>query len=265
MLSPGNLARYEAHGIEPARGVCDVVDQYWHVSWSLPADESLDQSIIDLPAVTITIEDGDVPAPLMVTGVQSGAWRRRIHGRGRVFAIRLRPAGLAVVSDLDPTSIEDSALELTERLDPRLFGVVQAVAAKSDMAERAFLADQAIGEALAHRAPRRNDLLANRALDELRARVRSRTGEALANQLGVSQRTLQRALTDTLGHGPKWISRRIRLQEVALALASKPREDLANIAAELGYTDQSHLAQDFRSVAGVTPSTYRVSIQQLQA
>jgi hypothetical protein len=59
-----------------------------------PSVSAIDQRIIDLPAVTVTIEDGDVPAPLVVTGLHGQAWKRRITGTGEVFAIRLRPAGL---------------------------------------------------------------------------------------------------------------------------------------------------------------------------
>jgi proline iminopeptidase len=51
----------------------------------------------------------------------------------------------------------------------------------------------------------------------------------------VSERTIQRALRVTLGRGPKWVSRRIRLQEVARALASEATPDLAALTTELGY------------------------------
>ena len=88
MLAPDNLTRYHAHWVAPDPAVADVVDQYWHVSWNL-GDQSVDQRIIDAPAVTLTVEEGDVPAPLVITGVQARAWHRTIHGRGSFVAIRL--------------------------------------------------------------------------------------------------------------------------------------------------------------------------------
>lgn len=228
VLHPGNLARYDAHWIAPDPAVSAAVDQYWHVSWALRDGERLDQRIIDLPAITVTIEEGDVPAPL-VTGVQARAWRRTVHGRGGVFAIRLRPAGLAALSDLAPEQLANATVPLTETLDAGLHELVRHIAAQPTPA----------------------------------ARIHSGTSVPLSRRFHVHERTIQRALKVTLGHGPKWISRRVRLQEVALALAARLNDDLASIAADLGYTDQSHLASDFRAVAGVTPSTYRRDLARL--
>lgn len=218
VLVPENLTRYAASWITPVPAIAAVVDQFWHVSWSFAEGETTDQRIIDLPAITATIEEGDVPAPLVVTGVQNGAWRRTIRGQGRVFAIRLRPAGLAVVSDLTPTAVKNAAIPLTTALDARLHEFMRSVAAASTPVERARVAGEAIAARLAERPASEKGLLANAVLDELRARIRNRTGSTLAHHFGVSERTIQRALVDTTGHGPKWISRRIRLQEVALAL-----------------------------------------------
>ena len=51
--------------------------------------------------------------------------------------------------------------------------------------------------------------------------------------------------------------RRRRLQEAAQRLREQPDTELAALAAELGYADQAHLAGDFRTVLGLTPSRYR--------
>lgn len=257
VLYPDRLARYAAGWIAPDPAVSAVVEQYWHVSWALDEGERLDQPIIDLPAVNVTVEEGDVPAPLVVTGVHGRAWRRVIRGTGQVFAIRMRPAGLAVLSGLAPPQLADATMSLTAKLDSRLHALMRTVAASSSPAERARAADQAIRGVLVEHAPTPAGLLANDVLDELRERIHHRTGPTLADRFARSERTIQRACIDALGHGPKWLSRRIRLQEVALALATRPDDDLAVIAAELGYTDQSHLTSDFRTATGITPDAYR--------
>lgn len=59
------------------------------------------------------------------------------------------------------------------------------------------------------------------------------------------------------------MSRRIRLQEIARALASGDTTDLAALATELGYTDQAHLTADFRTTAGMTPGAYARELRHL--
>lgn len=260
VLHPTNLERYGARWFAPADDVAPVVDRYWHVRWNLEVGEQINQRIIELPAVTLSIEEGAVPAPLVVTGVQNRAWTRQIIRSGSVFGIRLRPAGLAVVSDLAPNQIADATTPVTRRLDLRLHTLLRRIAAESTPESRVRAADESIGEYLADRPLGPERRLANSVLDDLSAHIRSRIGFDLSDRHGVSARTIQMALNSTLGHGPKWVSRRIRLQEVARLLALEPDLNLAQLAIDLGYTDQAHLTNDFRDVAGVTPGAYRMSL-----
>ncbi|HVL61882.1 MAG TPA: helix-turn-helix domain-containing protein [Microbacterium sp.] len=261
ILHPRNVERFAATWLDPHPSVADAVDRYWHVTWELPAGERIDQRIIDHPAVTLTIESGDVPAPLVVTGVQGGAWRRRITGSGSVFAIRLRPAGLAVVSDLPVRQLADATTPVIPALDARLHRLLATIEPAADASARASAADAAIGALLEERPLDAEQELANAVLVELADRVRRRTGTTLAARFGVSDRAVQRALARTVGHGPKWVARRVRLQEVARVLSTDASAELADLAVRLGYADQSHLSNDFRGVVGLTPGAYQRSVR----
>jgi len=81
--------------------------------------------------------------------------------------------------------------------------------------------------------------------------------ERLAGVAGVSVRPLQRLFREHVGASPKWVIRRNRLQEVAVRIESGDSPNLAALAADLGYTDQAHLARDFRSATGLSPSAFR--------
>ena len=262
MLHPHNVERFAATWLDPHPSVAAVVDRYWHVTWNLPFGEHIDQRIIDHPAVTLTIESGDVPAPLVVTGVQAGAWRRRITGRGSVFAIRLRPAGLAVVSDLAVGDLADATTPVTPALDPRLHRLLATIEPATDASAQASAADTAIAALVEARPLDAEQELANAVLVELADRVRRRTGTTLAARFGVTDRTVQRALARTVGHGPKWVARRVRLQEVARVLSTDASAELADLAVRLGYADQSHLSNDFRGVVGLTPGAYQRSVRR---
>lgn len=263
LLAPDKLQRYGARWFDPAEAVTPVVDRYWFMEWNLDADETIEQRIIDTPGVTLTIEAGGGPGPLVVTGVQERAWTRIIAGTGSAFGIRLRPAGLAALSSLSPADIADSTIPLTSALSHGLHTLLSEIAQAPTPAEQAAAADAVIARRLGAVTLSPDLLLANAIVEDLTQRVRSRAGQDLAEQFGVSERTVQRVLKTTLGKGPKWITRRVRLQEVAAVIATEPDADLAALAADLGYTDQAHLTGDFRAVTGITPGAYRRSLQAL--
>lgn len=132
-------------------------------------------------------------------------------------------------------------------------------------AARAAVADELIEARLRESRPPDTHLLANRVLDELRSRPYHRTGGPLAERLGVSERTVQRAPAATLGTGPRQAARRIRMQQTAQAIATSGDEELAGVAVQLGYADQAHLISDFRAATGTTPGAYRRELRRLAA
>ena len=72
-------------------------------------------------------------------------------------------------------------------------------------------------------------------------------------------RRLQRLFMEYVGVGPKWVIRRYRLQEAVEQAAGGPL-NWADLAADLGYSDQAHLVRDFTAVAGVSPAAYARSV-----
>ena len=263
VLHPANLRRYNAEWFEPAPRVRDVVERYWSVTWNLPVGQAITQRIIAAPAVTLTLESGSVPAPIVVTGVYRGAWQREIRESGSAFGIRLRPAGLGVLSDLTPQRIADVTLPSSTALDVRLHGLLERIARADAPAERTALADDLIGECLDERPPDQAALLANAVVGHLTSSVIPEWGGDLAARFGVSERSIQRALRGTIGHGPKWVARWTRLQEVARVLSVRPESEMAAIATELGYADQAHLINDFRRAVGMTPGAYVRSLRSV--
>lgn len=263
VLYPKNLQRYGARWFEPGSEAAVAVESYWYVRWRLGPTESISQRILTSPLITLSIEDGDVPAPFVITGVHRVAWMRQIRGSGEVFGIRLQPAGLALLGSLSPEQVANTTLPITPRADADLHALLTMIRAEPDPARRAVVADREIAARLASATVSKDLLLANQVVGELSRRLRVRTGIGLANALGASERAIQRALRRAIGHGPKWVSRRVRLQEVARVLSSRNIVDVATLAAELGYADQAHLVNDFRDAAGVTPGEYVRALRSL--
>lgn len=75
---------------------------------------------------------------------------------------------------------------------------------------------------------------------------------ALSRKFEMSQRWLEKLFKREVGLTIKQYARVVRCQYASLAHNSS--NSWAKVAADCGYTDQSHLTREFRSILGMTPS-----------
>ena len=69
-------------------------------------------------------------------------------------------------------------------------------------------------------------------------------------------RTLERKFRHSSGYSVKDVSGLIRFEQVRNRLWQYPDTNLAGLAHELGYTDQSHLSREFKRCSGATPAAF---------
>lgn len=81
--------------------------------------------------------------------------------------------------------------------------------------------------------------------------------EELVKAFRTTQRSVQRLFQEHVGVSPKWTIRRYRLQDAAFQVGRGAPRSLADVASELGYFDQAHLAKEFTSLFGMLPSQFR--------
>ena len=89
--------------------------------------------------------------------------------------------------------------------------------------------------------------------------------EQVAALGGVSTRSLQRLFAGYVGVSPKAVLARYRLQDAAATIDAGEGDDLAALAADLGWFDQAHFSRNFRAVVGVPPSVYLQRARQPDA
>jgi AraC-like DNA-binding protein len=80
------------------------------------------------------------------------------------------------------------------------------------------------------------------------------TVDALARDIGLGSRQLERLFRDAVGLSPKTLARLVRFQ--AALRACEAGVPLASAGFAAGYADQAHFAREFRRVAGITPSAF---------
>jgi AraC-like DNA-binding protein len=166
---------------------------------------------------------------------------RRAH-----TGIRFRPGAAPAFLGLPASQIRDQRVPLETLWDgPRVRRLTDelAVAPAAAALERAVL--DCAGEPV--------DALAGVAVRAI-ARVPSTRVDALADRLGVSERTLHRRVQGAVGYGPKVLARVVRFRRFLALAPRRGTMSLADLAVSAGYADQAHLARECRALADRTPA-----------
>ena len=84
---------------------------------------------------------------------------------------------------------------------------------------------------------------------------------AIAEQLGVSVRQLERLCREHLGAGPASLYRRLRMRYAAWLIEHTDRS-VTEIAIEAGFADCAHFSRQFKDTYGLSPSGRRLQPQR---
>ena len=235
--------------IPPAEALAEHVEYHWLVRWDVPRRHR--QQVVPQPRVHLAAEQ----ERLLVHAITREPFERVLTGRGLVLGTAFRPAGFRAF-------LKRSLATISGTVRPGL----DVLGADDRPAARRILADGpaeelvgAMEDYLLSLGPEPDET--GRWVDGLVAEAERRhdirRAEQLAEVAGVSLRALQRAFTEYLGIGPKWVIQRFRILEAAGAAHSGARVDWAVLAQELGFSDQAHLTRVFTQVVGTPPETYR--------
>lgn len=253
VLYPARLPQF--HRLPPPAEAADLVVWCWIPEWDIEPGRSSRQELVSFPALNLVVEGGEGVggSGVVLAGATTRVSHRDLSGRGWGVGALLRPAAVAALTDT-PAALLDRVEAVGA---PELqSAVATAMGTGEGHRERAAAAlcdwlRERVGPVS---APARH---ANAMSELLMADPSVRTPEQAAARLAVSVRTLQRMAHRYVGLSPAAMIRRRRLQEAAERIRSDPAIDLATVAAELGYADQAHLSNDFRTALGFSPSAYR--------
>ena len=244
-------ARFTRALRDPDPELAPWVDRHWIVRWELPAGEPFTQAILPSPCVNLSSE----PGLIAVYGIPLDRSLHTIEGTGMVVGTKFLPGGFAPFSSVPASLLNDRIVDPSEPLGPaggELKARLERLAGDAD----GHIA--AVEEFLLERRPEpdpRYALVRESAGDMLTVPPATTVAEIAARQ-GVSARTLQRAFNDYVGVSPKWVLKRYRMHAAADRIASGEGDDLAGLAADLGYFDQAHFTGDFRAQIGRPPAEY---------
>lgn len=246
-------AQYDLHRWAPDGAAGRYVEHFWSVTWDLRDRSPYDSVVITFPSMHISHEWGadgvrhGFALPItLVHGVVERVFRATIRECGSVVGARFRPGGFIARFGGDASA-------LTGRVQPigDLFG--GAVRLVDDIDSAAGELDRLIGgdDRCDDTYPALTELV-----DRIREDERIQRVDDVMCRSPWSARTTQRVFRRYVGVSVKWVLCRYRLQNAAFEIESHPDVDFADLAVRLGWYDQAHFINDFRTMLGTTPGAY---------
>lgn len=232
--------------LAPSEALAGLVERHWMVSWDLPPGEVSQASLLPHPCVNLSWLPG---ADVMVNGVGRGRFTYPLSGRGLVFGVKFRPGGFKPFWPGELVELTGRARPLWDAGDLRA-----ELSGAGSLAEMAAAAERH----LLRRRPAPDPVVAlvGQIVAALLHDPEVRRVADVTARCGRSARSLQRLFRAYVGVTPKWVLSRYRLHEAAERLAGPSSGGLAQVAADLGYFDQSHFIRDFTRVVGETPGNF---------
>lgn len=120
--------------------------------------------------------------------------------------------------------------------------------------------DEAVAQLKQYFLHARSQIATNSMLFKAGVAMREANGTMPVTQVAAAAhatvRTLERNFSQSSGYTVKDVSRLMRFEQVRNRLWLYPDSNIAGLAHELGYTDQSHLSREFKRYTGTTPAAF---------
>ena len=196
-------------------------------------------------------DDQGVAHDSFVAGLHETAVITEHTGQSEGIQISLTPLGAYALFRTSMAELAGRTCALDDVLSDDSFLSIEALESAVSAQRRFALLDDALARRVdGAREPTPEVLWAWERVLATRGTVR--VGELTA-QLGWSRRRLGRRFQEEVGLGPKAFARMVRFDCAACAIGTS---ELARVAIDCGYYDQSHLTSDVKRVTGMTPAAY---------
>ena len=251
---PPQAGKFRHSRRSPAASLSSWIDHYWMVVWDLRGLEPYRAQMLPHPNFQVVFEEGGS----QVGGVSTRMFTRVLQGESHVFGVKFSAGAFRPFLRGPASSLADRTVAVTQVLGEEV-GALEAILISRDASEDDMIA--AANAFFLPRLPAAPDetiVLAGQLVRRILEDRDIKTVDDLVSKAGIGKRTLQRVFNEYVGVNPKWVIRRYRLHELIERVHdSQNPVDWAQLALELGYFDQAHLINDFRSIVGCSPVQYQ--------
>ena len=245
---------------EPPEALREAIKCFWYNSWG-PAElqsgfevqpDGYAEIIFHFGTGCSIANGGDLlslPSPFMM-GLQNQPVIFHAKNRLEIIGIRCYPW---TVFDLLGLPASKGGIRILEHPNAKLQSALNKLIDAGSI-------DEAMAEVKQYFLNERRRVADAGMLSKAGAAMREANGALPVSQVAAvahaTVRTLERKFKLAAGFSVKDVSALIRFEQVRNQLWLNPYANLAALAHELGYTDQSHLSREFKRYSGTTPAAF---------
>lgn len=250
--------------IQPGFPLSQTVQCFWILEDDTVDHHGVVERVVPDGSMELIVHYGD-PFQREIDGVRSVGIARGIvagqctravclrrQGRVGMIAARFHPGTAGSILRGPMHELTDQIVALESLDAPSSEELVDRIQSAIDDDQRLALLQRWLLRA--QMAPARD----HAGIAEATRRIRASRGQvdiaALARELVLSTRSLERAFARHVGLTPKRFARIVRFRQVFDALARVKDWTWADVALRCGYTDQAHLVHEFREFSGLPPA-----------
>jgi AraC-like DNA-binding protein len=235
----------------PADDLAFWIAHYWMIRWDLRGCEPYVAESLPHPNVHVIFET----AGSVVAGVQTRMFSRVLEGQSQVFGIKFKPGGFRPFLKFATSKLADRVVAAESILGKDVNALESILLSSGEENEKV----EAANAFFRARMPKPDAVIegVGRIVERILEERDIKTVDDLVDRTGIGKRSLQRMFNEYVGVSPKWVIRRYRLHELVERFNSNDEPRWADLALELGYFDQAHLINDFRSITGYSPTEYQ--------
>jgi AraC-like DNA-binding protein len=197
-------------------------------------------------------------APIVV-----GPWVKpfvaRLPVATKIVGARWHPGRAPALLGLPAAELLNQSVALRDVWSGRLSSSFEQVSEQPNLSARRSSLEDMLLSLLADAAP--SDPIVNASIQWLARHPHGRVRQ-LSRWIGISSRQLQRRFSVSVGYGPKAFQSILRFQRLLhFAGRANRREGLAELSADVGYSDQAHMTREVQRLSGCPPTVLFQSAQ----
>ena len=239
----------------PAPELVPFVAHYWIIHWDLRNCPPHIAESLPHPNIHLAFEETGEETGAVIHGVRTRKFSVTLTGQSQVFGIKFRSGGFRPFYGGPISQLADRQIPASEVFGAEVDSLRTALLSSIPEDKKVAAANAFLLARLP--APHPSAALAAQLVEQILNTPAIQTVDDLARHAAIGKRSLQRLFSEYIGASPKWVIRRYRLHELIERSNAGEQLDWIQVALDLGYFDQAHLINDFKSIVGFSPTQYQ--------